>query len=74
MTKIAFVIVVKHTVCRSPLLSRCSFHGTQSCSGCSLNRLHEVRRFVKQEAAYYEPQVKVKFIGWLPSVFVFVSC
>lgn len=36
---------------------------SQSCSGCSLNRLHEVRRFVKQEAAYYEPQVKVKFIG-----------
>ena len=35
----------------------------ESCSGCSLNRLHEVRKFVKQEAAYYEPQVKVNFIG-----------
>ena len=34
----------------------------RTCSGCRLNRLHEVRKFVYEEAGKYE-NLNVKFIG-----------
>ena len=34
----------------------------RTCSGCKLNRLHEVRKFVYDEAKKYD-NLNVKFIG-----------
>ena len=43
----------------------------RSCSGCKLNRLADLRKFVKEEVQDY-PGIRVKFIsGHNPELFIF---
>lgn len=44
----------------------------QTCRGCSLNRLPEVKSFVMEDAPFYE-SIEVKFISGAPPEMIFLG-